>query len=140
MPGSGEENSEVSLRKGFKTKANELSRTIRSELGIRANLPMSPWLVAEHLDIPVLALSSLSAEAPSAVNHFSVRKQGAFSGMTVFDGFSQIVVINDSHSSGRQANDLSHEIAHALLFHQPSPALNDNGNRHWDGVIEEEAS
>ena len=51
-----------------------------------------------------------------------------------------MIVHNDFHSLGRQADDLSHEISHALLGHQPGPALDDLRCRFWDGSIEEEAA
>ena len=130
----------MKLRRGFKAEANGLALGIRTELRLDASAPLNPWLLAEYLDIPVLAMSSLSNEAEAAVNHFSHRSQSSFSGATVFDGLRRIIVYNDSHIPGRQANDLSHEISHALLLHQPGPALNDLGCRFWDGEVEEEAS
>lgn len=110
------------------------------ELGLSASDPLNPWRVAEHLDIPVVAMTSLAHEVPSAVNHFSRRSQSAFSGATVFDGETRTIVHNDTHSTGRQANDVSHENSHALLLHNPGPALDDSGRRFWDGKIEEEAA
>ncbi len=130
----------MALRRGFISEANEIARSIRTELDLGASAPLSPWLVAEHLDIPVVGMSSLSIEAPSAVAHFSRRSQSDFSGATVFDGLSGVIVHNDSHSLGRQANDASLEVSHALLLHQPGPALDDLGCRFWDGSIEEEAA
>ena len=130
----------MALRRGFKGEANEIALAIRKELDLDASAPLSPWVVAVHLDIPVVGMSSLSIEAPSAVAHFSRRSQSDFSGATVFDGLSRMIVHNDSHSPGRQANDVSHEISHALLLHQPGPALDNLGCRFWDGSIEEEAA
>ena len=130
----------MKLRRGFKGESNEMARGIRTELGLGASAPLSPWLLAEYLDIPVLGMSGLSNEAAAAVNHFSHHSQSSFSGATVFDGPQRLIVYNDSHSPGRQANDLSHEISHALLFHQPGHALNQYGCRFWDGGIEEEAT
>ena len=130
----------MTLRRGFVGEANDIALSIRNELGLVASAPLSPWLVAEHLDIPVVELSSFSNEAASAVTHFSHRSQSVFSGATVFDGQFRMIVYNDSHAPGRQANDVSHEISHALLRHQPSPALDDLGCRYWDGSIEDEAN
>ncbi len=130
----------MALRRRFKGEADEIALSIRKELGLVASAPLSPWVVAEHLDIPVVGMSSLSNEASSPVAHFSGRSQSDFSGATVFDGLSRMIVHNDSHSPGRQANDLSHEVSHALLLHQPGPALDGLGCRFWDGTIEEEAA
>ncbi len=130
----------MALRRRFIGEANEIALSIRTELGLVASAPMSPWVVAEHLDIPVVKMSSLSNEAPTGVAHFSSRSQSDFSGLTVFYGLSRMIVHNDFHSLGRQANDVSHEVSHALLRHQPSPALDNLGCRFWDGRIEEEAA
>jgi Zn-dependent peptidase ImmA (M78 family) len=50
-----------------------------------------------------------------------------------------MIVYNDAHSRGRQASDITHELAHALLQHPPAPALDHRGCRHWDPELEEEA-
>lgn len=139
MNGSGGSQNDMTLRRGFVKEANEIARDMREELGLSASAPLSPWDLADHLDIPVLGMSTLSREAPSAVVHFARKAQSDFSGVTVFKGTSRIIIHNDSHAPGRQASDVSHEIAHALLGHQPAPALDDLGCRFWDGGIEEEA-
>ena len=139
MPGSERSQNDMTLRRGFVGEANDIALSIRNELGLVASAPLNPWVLAEHLDIPVVGMNSFSNEAASAVIHFSRRSQSDFSGATVFDGLSRMIVYNDSHSHGRQANDVSHEISHALLHHQPSPALDDLGCRYWDGSIEDEA-
>ena len=140
MEGSGESQNDMSLRRGFVKVANEIALSVRTELDLDASAPLSPWLVAEHLNIPVVGMSSLIDDAPSAVRHFSQRSLSEFSGVTVFDGQSRIIVHNDSHSPGRQANDVSHENSHALLLHEPGPALDALGCRVWDGIIEQEAA
>jgi Zn-dependent peptidase ImmA (M78 family) len=129
----------MTLRRGFKTEANEIALSIRTELGLAASAPLNPWLVAELLDVPVLGMRSFANEVPTAVLHFSHEAQASFSGVPVFAGTRRIIVYNDSHSLGRRANDVSHEVAHALLLHSPTPAMNDLGCRLWDGEIEEEA-
>lgn len=130
----------MTLHRGFRKEANEIVRAARADLGLGASTPLNPWQLATHLDIPVLPMASLVDNATSAVRLFSHVSQSSFSGVTVFDGPRRLIVYNDSHTPGRQASDLSHEISHALLFHQPGPALNNVGCRFWDGGIEEEAT
>jgi Zn-dependent peptidase ImmA (M78 family) len=50
-----------------------------------------------------------------------------------------MIVYNDSHTLARQNSDIAHEEAHALLFHEPKPATDHHGCRHWDRDIEDEA-
>ena len=130
----------MALRRGFKTEANHTAREVREELGLRWADPLDPWALARHLEIPVVPLSSYAGLAADAVHHFCRVDPGAFSALTVFDGPRRLIVYNDSHSLGRRASDLAHELAHALLLHRPGPALDHRGCRRWDSAQEEEAN
>ncbi len=47
---------------------------------------------------------------------------------------------NDGHRPDRVASNLSHEAAHALLLHQPRPAIDATGCRDWQDDVEKEAA
>ncbi len=128
------------MRRGFKTEANAIALEVRRELGLRGTDPLSVWELARHLAIPVFPLSVLNGHAPSALHRFFVINPSAFSAVTVFDGPHRAIYHNDAHSSGRQASNVAHELAHGLLLHPPTPALDDRGCREWDPDIEAEAS
>ena len=49
----------VRLRRGFKGEANGLARALRAELGLGPADPLDPWLLADHLSIPITPLSDL---------------------------------------------------------------------------------
>lgn len=129
----------MALRRGFKTEANEIAREVRMELGLGLTARLDPWQLAHRLDIPVLALSDLGEHAPGAVHHFQEVDASEFSAVTVFRGSRRVVVHNDAHSRGRQASDVGHELAHGLLLHEPSPALDHDRSRLWNPEMEEEA-
>ena len=126
------------LARGFKADAERTSEAIRAELQLKAWAPLSPWDLAEHLDIPVLPLSELDGVA-AARRLFAGSESGSFSALTVFDGPRRLVVHNDAHSAGRQASNVAHELAHGLLLHEPRPALNSFGCRDWNQDMEDEA-
>ena len=128
----------MKFRRGFKTEANDVARQIREELGLHSTDPLDPRRLAEHLDIPIMPLSAMM-EIPDVVRYFTRRNTGEFSAMTMFEGTERLIIYNDAHSSGRQASALAHELAHALLFHQPKPALDSSGCRDWDEEVEREA-
>ena len=130
----------MALRKGFKAEANGLARSLRSELGLLFAAPLNPWKLAEYLEIPVLTLSELREIAPIGVNYFSTQGANEFSAVTVFDGPRRVIVHNDSHSLGRQASNIAHELAHGILLHSPYQAFDENGKRYWDREMEEEAN
>jgi Zn-dependent peptidase ImmA (M78 family) len=129
----------VRLRRGFKTEANDIAREVRTELGLAAVDPLDPWALANHLAIPVTPLSAFAGEAPCAVTHFAKTNTSEFSAVTVFRGSTRVIVHNDSHVPGRQASNLSHELSHGLLLHQPRPPLDGSGCRDWDPDCEAEA-
>src|SRR6266849_7824155 len=127
------------LEWGFKSYANKIARETRDELGLSSASPLDPWALADYLGIPVIPLSVLESEAPEAVKQLGRRDKGAFSAVTVFSGYKRMIVVNDSHTRGRQASNVAHELAHSLLQHRPKAAFDDKGARHWEEDQEDEA-
>lgn len=129
----------MKLRWGFKSEANRIARDLRRELGLGLAARLDPWQLAAHLHIPVVTLSSMKAVAATAVLQFIQKDREAFSALTVFHGYKRLIVVNDSHAHGRQASNVAHELAHSLLWHEPTPAFDGDGARHWNAEQEEEA-
>jgi Zn-dependent peptidase ImmA (M78 family) len=129
----------MSLRRGFKTEANELADEVRAELGLGPLDRLDPGDLACWLEIPVLGLSELVGEAPQ-VRHLLLVEQGAFSAVTVFSGSARTIVLNDAHAPVRQNSNLAHELAHGLLLHPPTCPLDDIGCRTWNQDVEDEAA
>ena len=128
------------MRRGFKTEAKWIARQVRDDLGLGLTDPLDPWRLAELLDIPVLRLSEFQESAKGAHRYFRGQGRSVFSAVTVFCGNRRLIVHNDSHSQGRQASNVCHELAHGLLLHAPTPILDDKGCRYWSKEIEEEAN
>jgi Zn-dependent peptidase ImmA (M78 family) len=126
------------VRRGFKKEAREIADEVRDELGLTSLNALDPWALAEHLEIPVLPLSSYEDTIPQAVAYLSETETGAFSAMMACHGLRRVIVYNDGHAAARQRADIAHELAHALLLHQPHPAL-DGRPPHYDEIQEEEA-
>lgn len=130
----------MKLRRGFKSEATKLALEVRAELGLGPLDGLDPLGLAQYLEIPVEPLSRLVPDS-ARIQYFLAEEQEAFSALTVFDGHRRIIVHNDSHSKGRQNSDLAHELAHALLLHEPEPALDPStGCRNWNDGREEEAN
>ena len=130
----------MALRRGFKTEASALAREVRAELGLGSYDRLDPRQLAQHLDIPVVPLSDFTPDV-SGARHFLSTDRDVFSALTVFKGHRRMIVHNDSHSEARQISNLTHELAHALLFHHPAPALDElTGCRNWDETNEQEAN
>jgi Zn-dependent peptidase ImmA (M78 family) len=127
------------MRRGFKKEALEISREIRSELGLRMLDPLDPWRLAEHLEIPVWRFSEYLSSSTHAIATLTGVHQSAFSAMVVFHGHQRTVIHNDSHTLPRQRANIAHELAHALLLHQPH-AVRAGSEPHFDVEQEDEAS
>lgn len=130
----------MGYRRGFKSEANSIAREIRDELGLAATDALNSHQLARHLAVPVVALSELAPTKNPGVSYLLEVEPSSFSAVTVFRGSRRQIVHNDAHNQDRQHSNLSHELAHALLMHEPTPALDDHGCRLWNQNIEDEAS
>lgn len=128
----------MAYRRGFKTEANATAFETRAELSLAWTDPLDPRALADYLDIPVVALSEIVETVP-AVEHLLRSEPEAFSAVTVFCGTERTIVHNDGHHVGRQNSNLAHELAHGLLMHPPTPALDNRGCREWNQDTEDEA-
>ena len=129
----------MALRWGFKSEAAALAKEVRAELGLGQFGRLDPRQLAQYLSIHVVPLSGFVSTVQGA-EHFLSVERNAFSALTVFHGHRRMIVHNDSHSGPRQNSNLAHELAHALLRHEPAAALDSGtGCRDWNGTKEEEA-
>ncbi len=130
----------MKLRRGFKKEAEEYAEEFRRELHIPATGPLCPFRLAEHLEIPVVGLTTLSDLEPSHLKHAVGEGQSIFSATTVVDGCYCMIIHNDSHHPFRQNSNVMHEIAHILLGHPPRPPLVGDSCRNFDTTSEREAN
>ncbi|WP_053202668.1 ImmA/IrrE family metallo-endopeptidase [Jiangella muralis] len=139
----------MALRRGFKSEAEALAEEMRAELDLGNTKRLDPQILADHLEIPVWTLTDVSGRSSGSEDGRSVKEailelqsqsSDAFSAMTVFRGPERVIVHNDRHDTGRQASNITHELAHGLLLHPASAAIDDRGCRNWAGDVEDEAS
>lgn len=132
------------LRRGFPSEAEQIAEEIRDELGVGNIKALDPHALICNLKIPVISLGQLFRSTSDHSVHTAVEvlrttEARSLSAITVFAGGARKIVYNDSHALERQASDLSHEVAHALLLHKPAPAFDETGCRAWNSEIETEA-
>jgi Zn-dependent peptidase ImmA (M78 family) len=129
-----------SLRRGFKSEAEEISLEIRDELGVGVAQRLDAQALADHLAIPVAPVTALERHGASRQAIASlIAADSGFSAFTVCFGSRMRIFYNPRHPAGRHANSLAHELSHVLLEHEPHPALGDDGRRIWDAKEEAEA-
>ena len=131
----------TSLRRGFKAEAEWLAKDVRKDLGLAFYKPICPIALAERCGLAVQPLSEYHVEHPLEVLRLrAATGPKGFSAVTVCGPEGGLVIYNDGHAPTRQAADIAHECAHALLHHKPQPLVGTNGARHYDKVCEDEAN
>ena len=110
----------MEFRRGFKSEAAKHAAALRQELGLPPHAPLCPWQLAGHLEIPIIPLSQLESYDRAAILHLMGIGRDEFSAVTIFLGRHQrrrAICHNDAHAKTRQAANVAHELAHAILAH-----------------------
>jgi Zn-dependent peptidase ImmA (M78 family) len=128
------------MKRGFKTQAQQIALEVRDELGLGADDPLDPWVLAELYGIPVYGLTELKSWE-NIISHFNRRRQDAFSAALIPLEHARIIVENIAHALVRRRANVTHEMAHVILEHDFQNALLfADGCRLLDPDVEEEAT
>jgi hypothetical protein len=130
------------FRRGFKKECEEIVAEVRDESGLARYAPFDPFAYAAALLIPCEPMSCLVENgcAPEALAHVAGVGRDDFSAITVYRGTRRRIFYNDRNSPTRQRSDVSHELSHVLLEHEPTPIFDSNGTRRWNAAQEREAA
>lgn len=129
----------MSVSWAFRDEANDIARCVRRELRLLESAPLNSFRLAEHLCIPVLSVAELYSQLPHLVPPDDNRYRSGFSAVTVFHGCERLIVHNEHHERPRQHSNIAHELAHALLLHEPHQPFDEDGVRTFDAQMEAEA-
>lgn len=109
------------FERGYKTWCEKYSLEVRAELGINKDAPLDATKFASHLGIRVWRPADVPCLADSAIK-ILLRNDGktpsCWSAVTVVVESKVLIILNSSHSEGRQASDLTHELAHLIRGHE----------------------
>lgn len=126
------------MRRGFKAEAERLALSVRTGMDLTPTCRLDPVALAALHQADVVPLSALIGVSEDHRKQLMESDTAAFSGAVVFREDRKLVVVNDAHTPERQANTISHEIAHLLLEHPPGPAFGEF-SRTLTKEIEQEA-
>lgn len=93
----------------------------RAELQVNSSDPLDARALAAKLEIAVWTphdVPGLSTESLDVLLHNDGTTSSGWSAVTLVVGEKIVVIINASHSPGRQASDLTHELSHRILNHK----------------------
>jgi hypothetical protein len=107
------------MRRGFKADCERRSIAAREELGLGPTAALCPWAYADSLGAMVFGADELELE-PEHAFQLLHRDRDSWSGMTLHEEGTHVVVLNSAHPRTRQTATLMHEIAHIMLGHVPA--------------------
>jgi Zn-dependent peptidase ImmA (M78 family) len=96
-----------------------MSAQARQDLDLAPAAPLDPWVYADHIGVVVLDFGFIQISAECR-QRLLVTDSESWSGMTLREEGVTAIVVNPSHSRGRQASTLMHELAHVILKHVPA--------------------
>ena len=108
------------FERGFKAWCEKYAASKREEMGLASSDPLDAKGLASNLGIAVWTphdIQGLSTEALSILLHNDRKTPSCWSAVTLVVGGMTVVILNSSHSRGRQASDLTHELAHRIRGH-----------------------
>ena len=107
------------MERGFKTRCEEMSRSLRTELGLASALPLPVEQLASYLGVYLWSVEDLGLP-PEDVRQLVQKDPESWSAITVTAGDKDAIIVNPNHRRGRYSSDVMHELAHLLLGHEPS--------------------
>jgi IrrE N-terminal-like domain len=131
------------LERGFKTWAERTATSLRKELGLPGHAPLHPLRLATFLDVQLWTPNDVPGLSQTALDQLLIRDPWGWSAVSCVVDDHNVVIYNPRHSSARQASNISHELAHIILDHEPGKmVLSQDGSivmRSYDAKQEAEA-
>lgn len=109
--------------RGFKTWCENSAVELRRTLGLQKTDPLYPEQLASHLGVRLCTPREIPGLSSRAVELLLGAERDSWSAVTLSLGDQILVIFNSAHSTGRQANDIMHELAHLLLGHKAARVM-----------------
>jgi Zn-dependent peptidase ImmA (M78 family) len=106
--------------RGFKTWCETIALQHRRTLKLRPTDPLKPQAVAGSLGVPVYAVEEIPGLDEQVLQTLLHEDPDSWSAVTITNGQKSVIIVNSSHSGGRPASDLMHEVAHVIIGHTPA--------------------
>lgn len=133
-----------SFDRGFKSGAEHTSLTLRREMGLDQDDPLDPAELARYLDVDLWTPKDVPGLPKDVLNQLLNQDPWGWSAVSLILDGRGLVIYNPRKSKGRKASDITHELAHFILDHEPSMIIvsHDGGiaMRTFDRKQEDEAN
>ena len=134
----------MNFERGFKSWAERTAQNFRHDFGLQFYSPLEPALLATHLDVRLCTPKEIPALPKKMIDQLLVHDPSGWSAVSIYQQDRGLVIYNPTHSKGRQASDIMHELAHLILDHKPaSVVMSHDGTfamRSYDQKQEDEAN
>ena len=110
------------FRRGFKSWCETTAVQFRMALGLAASNALPAARLAAHIGVRVLSIGEILGLSVASLRQLTDVDPESWSAMLVRFGDQHVVVMNTTHSAGRQSSSLMHECAHVILNHEPAEA------------------
>jgi hypothetical protein len=134
----------ATLERGFKSWAERTAASIRSELSLSPKECLNPRQLATYLQVNLCTPTDIEGLPAEAMHQLLVVDPSGWSAITIERSGSALIIYNPTHSDGRQASDITHELAHIVLGHKPATLIMSHDGslvmRSYDQKQEEEAN
>lgn len=104
--------------RGFKAKCERISGSLRKELDLSDYDPIDPTHLARNKGAEIWDIREVPNLSKEALQHLSSDVGDEWSAITVVCDGTEIIVANPTHSRGRAASDITHELSHLILGHE----------------------
>ena len=111
------------LERGFKSWSERLSAGIRRELSVAPHDPLDPRSLANYLEVTLWTPSDVRGIPEEILAQLLDKDPRGWSAVTQTVGDRTVVIYNPRHSRGRQASNITHELAHIILDHEPGKIM-----------------
>lgn len=132
------------LERGFKAWAERMSVSVRQELDISIDQPLPPIRLAEYLDVELWTPRDVPGITKDVLDDLLKHDPFGWHAIGLQVDNQAIVIYNPRKSASRQVSDVTHELAHIILDHQPATIIYsaelDLGMRSFDQKQEDEAN
>lgn len=108
------------LDRGFKAWAERTSLAFRRELEISVDDPLPPQQLADYLNIKLLTPRQISGLPNDVARQLLDVDPWGWSAISIQINGEPVVIYNPRKSAGRQSSDITHELSHNILEHEPA--------------------
>jgi len=130
--------------RGFKSRAELTSLTVRRELDLAPADPLDPKKLANFLDVKLWTPDDVPGLPKDVRDQLLNKDPGGWSAVSMLIDGHGLVIYNPKTSLGRRASDIAHELGHFILDHEPCRIiLSPDGStamRSFDQKQEDEAN